>query len=69
MYYRCNLFAALVFFQSFPVAASTLSLVAIAADRCGAVRRGRSSLCSRPFLAVGLVWTTALILGIRIKKS
>ncbi|KAF9803309.1 hypothetical protein SFRURICE_007155 [Spodoptera frugiperda] len=38
--------------QSFPVAASTLSLVAIAADRCGAVRRGGTSLCARPHLAV-----------------
>ncbi|CAH3972565.1 unnamed protein product [Pieris brassicae] len=51
------------YIESFPVAASTLSLVAMAADRCGAVRRGRGSLCARPFLAVAVVWISALILG------
>ncbi|XP_050343839.1 galanin receptor type 3 [Nymphalis io] len=51
------------YIESLPVAASTLSLVAIAADRCSAVRRRRGSLCAKPFLAVGLVWTTALLLG------
>ncbi|XP_023935984.2 galanin receptor type 3 [Bicyclus anynana] len=51
------------YIESFPVAASTLSLVAMAADRCGAVRRGRGSLCARAFLAVFLVWLTALLLG------
>ncbi|KAM3958983.1 LOW QUALITY PROTEIN: galanin receptor type 3-like [Aphomia sociella] len=51
------------YIESFPVAASTLSLVAIAADRCGAVRRGRGSLCERPSLAVVAVWVTALVLG------
>ncbi|XP_026758624.1 galanin receptor type 3 [Galleria mellonella] len=51
------------YIESFPVAASTLSLVAIAADRCGAVRRGNGSLCARPSLAVVAVWITALVLG------
>ncbi|XP_039758806.1 galanin receptor type 3 [Pararge aegeria] len=51
------------YIESFPVAASTLSLVAMAADRCGAVRRGRGSLCARAFLAVFVVWLAALILG------
>ncbi|XP_072947101.1 uncharacterized protein [Epargyreus clarus] len=51
------------YIESFPVAASTLSLVAMAADRCGAVRRGRGSLCARPFLAVALVWIAAILLG------
>ncbi|CAG4988877.1 unnamed protein product [Colias eurytheme] len=51
------------YIESFPVAASTLSLVAMAADRCGVVRRGRGTLCSRPFLAVVLVWISALLLG------
>lgn len=54
----------LICFQSFPVAASTLSLVAIAADRCSAIRRGRdSAICARPFLAVAAVWIMALLLG------
>ncbi|XP_041975712.1 galanin receptor type 2 isoform X2 [Aricia agestis] len=51
------------YIESFPVAASTLSLVAMAADRCGAVRRGRRTPCARPYLAVTLVWTSALLLG------
>ncbi|NP_001127715.1 neuropeptide receptor A17 [Bombyx mori] len=52
------------YIETFPVAASTLSLVAIAADRCGAVHRGRgTTLCSRPFLAVAAVWSMALLLG------
>ncbi|XP_022821993.1 galanin receptor type 3 [Spodoptera litura] len=51
------------YIESFPVAASTLSLVAIAADRCGAVRRGGTSLCARPHLAVIAVWIIALLLS------
>ncbi|KAL4720033.1 hypothetical protein ACJJTC_011653 [Scirpophaga incertulas] len=51
------------YIESVPVAASTLSLVAIAADRCGAVRRGRGALCTRPALAVAAVWFTALLLS------
>ncbi|XP_049878144.1 galanin receptor type 2 [Pectinophora gossypiella] len=52
------------YIESFPVAASTLSLVAMAADRSGAVRRSRnSSLCARPVIAVAFVWTTAFLLG------
>ncbi|KAL0901933.1 hypothetical protein ABMA27_007078 [Loxostege sticticalis] len=52
------------YIESFPVAASTLSLVAIAADRCGAVRRGRgSSMLARPSIAVGVVWLLAFTLG------
>lgn len=54
------------YIESFPVAASTLSLVAIAADRCGAVRRGGSSLCARPLLAVVAVWLMALLLSAAI---
>lgn len=48
-------------FQTFPVAASTLSLVAIAADRCGAVRRGGTLPCARPLVAVLIVWTIAFL--------
>ncbi|KAJ8736640.1 hypothetical protein PYW08_007296 [Mythimna loreyi] len=51
------------YIESFPVAASTLSLVAIAADRCGAVRRGGTSLCARPHLAIVAVWIIALLLS------
>ncbi|VVD02509.1 unnamed protein product [Leptidea sinapis] len=51
------------YIESVPVAASTLSLVAMAADRCGAVRRGRGSLCARPYLAVAVVWIMAFLLG------
>ncbi|XP_028167908.1 galanin receptor type 3 [Ostrinia furnacalis] len=52
------------YIESFPVAASTLSLVAIAADRCGAVRRGRgSNMCASPPVAVVFVWLLAFILG------
>lgn len=50
--------------QSFPVAASTLSLMAIAADRYGTVRRGRGApLCASPALAIAAVWALALMLG------
>ncbi|XP_032529314.2 galanin receptor type 3 [Danaus plexippus] len=51
------------YIESFPVAASTFSFVAIAADRCCAVRRGRGSLCSRPYIAITFVWIAALLLG------
>ncbi|KAJ2940684.1 hypothetical protein O0L34_g14793 [Tuta absoluta] len=52
------------YIESFPVAASTLSLVAIAADRSGAVRRGRSNaVCAHPLFAVTTVWTASLLLG------
>ncbi|XP_063395673.1 galanin receptor type 3 [Cydia fagiglandana] len=51
--------------ECFPVAASTLSLVAMAAERCGAVRRGRgASPRSRPYLAVSAVWLSALLLSV-----
>ncbi|CAK1601630.1 unnamed protein product [Parnassius mnemosyne] len=52
------------YIESFPVAASTLSIVAMATDRCGAVLRGRgNSLCARPYVAVAAVWFLAFILG------
>ncbi|CAH2989639.1 unnamed protein product [Chilo suppressalis] len=52
------------YIESLPVAASTLSLVAIAVDRCGAVRRGRgTSWCARPPIAVLAVWASAFLLG------
>ncbi|XP_013176122.1 PREDICTED: apelin receptor [Papilio xuthus] len=52
------------YIESFPVAASTLSLVAMATDRCGAVLRGRENpLCARPYVAVAAVWVAAFILG------
>ncbi|CAK1544406.1 unnamed protein product [Leptosia nina] len=51
------------YIESFPVAASTLSLVAMAADRCGVIKRGRGSVCARPLLAVAVVWLSAILLG------
>ncbi|KAG7310845.1 hypothetical protein JYU34_003675 [Plutella xylostella] len=52
------------YIESFPVAASTLSLMAIAADRYGTVRRGRGApLCASPALAIAAVWALALMLG------
>ncbi|XP_053611812.1 galanin receptor type 3 [Plodia interpunctella] len=50
------------YIESFPVAASTLSLVAIAADRCGAMRRGQGC-CAKPSLVVVVVWISAFVLG------
>ncbi|KAI8438045.1 hypothetical protein MSG28_010697 [Choristoneura fumiferana] len=55
--------------ESFPVAASTLSLVAMAAERCGAVKRGRGKVCSQPFLAVFAVWLSALLLSVAAVTS
>ncbi|XP_068626902.1 gastrin/cholecystokinin type B receptor [Battus philenor] len=52
------------YIESFPVAASTLSIVAMATDRCGAVLRGRENpLCARPYVAVAAVWVAAVMLG------
>ncbi|CAH2049928.1 unnamed protein product, partial [Iphiclides podalirius] len=52
------------YIESVPVAASTLSIVAMATDRCGAVLRGReNTMCARPYVAVAGVWVAAFILG------